>query len=87
MGKMRPLIDSIGCVRAEFFAELSSCAAICCGGQTCCAGEGLFGCGERLWPGPMCKRRSPEHCHPVIQTAPRTVNERSGELCEFEAVG
>ena len=25
--------------------------------------------------------------HPVIQTAPRTVNERSGELREFGAVG
>lgn len=28
-GKMRPLIDSIGCVRAEFFADLSICAALC----------------------------------------------------------
>ena len=32
-------------------------------------------------------RRAEDQRHPVILTAPRTVNERSGELYEFGAVG
>lgn len=32
-------------------------------------------------------RRAEDQRHPVIQTAPQTVNKRSGELYEFGAVG
>lgn len=60
--------------RAEFSADLSICAALCCGGPMRCEGEGLFGCGGAYGEGRREKDVAihRDYCHPVIQTAPQT---------------
>ena len=77
-------------VRVRDFCSAVALAPLCGGEQTRRGDERLFGRGERLWRVPRHAsrtRRVEDQRHPVIQTAPRTVNERSGELYEFGAVG
>ena len=54
------------------------------------AGMNGFSIAENAYGAPRhasSTRRAEDQRHPVIQTAPQTVNERSGELYEFGAVG
>lgn len=77
-------------VRVRDFCRAVALAPLCGGEQTCRGDERLFDRGDRLWRAPRHAsrtRRAEDQWHPVIQTAPRTVNERSGELYEFGAVG
>ena len=77
-------------MRVRDFCSAVALAPLCGGEQTCCAGMNGFSLAENAYGAPRhasSTRRAEDQRHPVIQTAPQTVNERSGELYEFGAVG
>lgn len=74
----------------DFCSAVELCSLLRWGADVSRGDERLFGRGEGLWRAPTCKQ-DPESGGPTapgyIQPAPQTVNERSGELREFGAVG
>ena len=73
MGKMRPFIDSIGCV-CEIFAELSRCVLpFAVGSRRVARMNGFSVVGGAYDEGRRGKDVTVhrDHCHPVIQTAPQ----------------